>query len=43
MSAYRSILVVPAAVVVPTMSAAGSKPDVENGKTTAAYSDPPPP
>jgi cytochrome c2 len=34
MSEFRRLLVVAAAVVFPAMCAAGSKPDVENGKAT---------
>lgn len=34
MSGYRRFLIVAAAVVAPAVCAAGSKPDVENGKTT---------
>ncbi|MEO6078174.1 MAG: c-type cytochrome [Steroidobacteraceae bacterium] len=34
MSEFRRLFVVAAAMVVPALCAAGSKPDVENGKTT---------
>ena len=34
MSGYRRFLIVAAAVVAPAVCAAGSKPDVENGKMT---------
>lgn len=34
MSEFRRLFVVAAAVMVPAMCAAGSKPDIENGKAT---------
>ena len=34
MSEFRRLLVVAAAIVAPAMCAAGSKPDIENGKAT---------
>jgi cytochrome c len=34
MSGFRSVLVVAAAIVAPAICAAGTKPDVENGKAT---------
>ena len=34
MSAYRRLFLVAAAIVVPAVSAAASKPDIEHGKTT---------
>ena len=34
MSAFRHLLVIAAAIVAPAMCAAGSKPDIENGKAT---------
>jgi cytochrome c2 len=36
MSAYRRLFLVAAAVVAPAVCASGSKPDIENGKTTFA-------
>jgi cytochrome c len=36
MSAYRRLFIVAAAVVAPAVCAAGSGPDIENGKTTFA-------
>jgi cytochrome c len=33
MSAYRSLFVLAAALVAPSVFAAGAKPDIENGKT----------
>ena len=34
MSAFRRLLVIAAAIVAPAMCAAGTKPDIENGKAT---------